>query len=149
MNKSSVIFYSVALAVGGGLTAMGVALADDGHEETQAVSASSPVKEKEPAKSAYLEHIPGMAMGTPPQTAQLNCADKKDCDVVFIVPSDQSVKPFGMTVKLLKATPKKATFSVDGKTYAVAPGKTVKVKGATVKIVGTPGSVVTLHFAKP
>lgn len=149
MNKSSVVFYSVALAVGGGLTAMGIALADEEPEETQVVSASSSTEEKELAKGTDLEHIPGMAMGSPPQTAQLNCADSKTCDLVFIVPTDQSVEPFGMTVKLLKATPKKATFSVNGKTYAVAPGKTVKVKGTTVKIVGTPGSVVTLHFAKP
>lgn len=148
MNKSSVIFYSVALAVGGGLTAMGIALADEEPEETAVVSGTSPLAE-EPAKGADLENIPGMAMGTPPQTAQLNCADAKTCDLVFIVPTKQSVKPFGMTVKLLKTTAKKVAFSVNGKTYAVAPGKSVKVKGATVTIVGTPGAAVTLHFAKP
>ncbi|MGQ0464070.1 MAG: hypothetical protein ACT4QG_02000 [Sporichthyaceae bacterium] len=148
MNKSSVVFYSVALVVGGGLTAMGIALAEE-EPETQTVAISSPAEEKEPAQRTDYDNIPGMAMGTPPQTAQLNCSTTKVCDAVFIVPTKQTVKPFGMTVKLLKATPKKATFSVNGKTYAVAPGKTVKVKGATVKVVGTPGTVVTLNFAKP
>ncbi|MGQ0844723.1 MAG: hypothetical protein ACT4QF_11355 [Sporichthyaceae bacterium] len=147
MNKPYVLSIAAALAVGGGLTAMGVALAED-ESEARVVVASTPLEEAAPVQRVDYDNIPGMAMGAPPGSAQMLCSDPKNCTLVFIAPTDEVVKPFGLKVKLLKATAKRVTISVDGRKQSVVPGKTEAVEGAKVKLVGTPGTVVTLNFAK-
>lgn len=84
--------------------------------------------------------------GAPNETASMSCADKKTCDLVFILPSKDTVRPFGLAVKLVSADEKQAVISVAGKQYVVKVGKALKIKGATIKVVGIPGSVVTLNF---
>ncbi len=150
MNKPYVLSIVGALAIGGALTGMGIALAEDEDDGALAVAESTPLAESEgePAQRTDYDNIPGMAMGAPPESASMNCANAKACTLVFITPTKQSVKPFGQTVKLLEASEKQVVISVNGAKHTVRPGKATSVKTATVKVVGTPGSVVTLDFRK-
>lgn len=86
----------------------------------------------------YVPDYPG-----PPQTASMNCVENS-CDLVFIPPSDDTVRPFGVAVELLRVEDKHVVISAAGKQYVVEPGKRVPIDGATVELVGTPGAVVTL-----
>lgn len=150
MNRTLPLAAMLVVLVGGGLAACGV---NESDAAVAATSADAPASTPSSAaddplvpKNTNYENIPGMAMGSPPETASMNCADKKTCDLVFIAPTDAIVRPFGLTVRLMRSDEKQAVISVGGKEYVVTPGKTVKVGKATVKLVGTPGSVVTLNF---
>jgi hypothetical protein len=97
--------------------------------------------------AADFSYIPGMAMGAPPQTAQLLCS-VKSCDAVFIPPSTEKVTPFGLAVTLVKSDTEQAVVLVAGKRYVVKPGKPVVIKGVTTSLARPPGAVVNLNFRK-
>jgi hypothetical protein len=88
-----------------------------------------------------------MAMGSPPQTSSMLCGDKS-CDVMYIPPSAETTRPFGLVVRLVRSDPEKAVISVGGKQCTLAPGKAVRVYGVTVTLGGAPGAVVNLNFRR-
>jgi hypothetical protein len=142
---------AAALAVailGGALTGCG------GGEESSVEVAAAPAApapapaaaDSDPPTIDY-DNIPGMAMGAPPETASMNCVEKT-CDLVFIPPSKDVVRPFGLAVRLVSSDESTAVISVGGTEHVVEMGKTVKLKGATVKLASAPGTVVLLNFVK-
>lgn len=152
MNRAVPLAALAALLLGGAITACGDAASSEDAARTDTAQQDSrdtndplAIPENNEYRAAILD---GNGYGGPPQTVSMSCADKKTCDLVFIPPSDDTVRPFGLAVKLLRADEKQVVISVSGKQYVVKVGKAVKVKGATVKVVGTPGSVVTLNIRK-
>lgn len=149
MNRAVPLAVLAALLLGGALTACGdTATSADATRTDTAQQAGTDANDPlaVPENIDYREEVlNGNGYGGPPETASMNCADKKTCDLVFIPPSQDTVRPFGLAVKLVSADAKQVVISVAGKRYVVKVGKAVKVKGATVTVVGTPGTVVTIH----
>jgi hypothetical protein len=138
-----------ALVLGGALSACGGGDGDGAAAEQDGVpAAETTAVAAEPALRTDYDNIPGMAMGSPPETAQMNCSDETTCTAVFIAPTDAVVKPFGLAAKLLKADAEQVRISLDGTEQTVAVGKASTVRGVAVSVVGTPGTIVTLVFEK-
>ncbi|MGQ0464939.1 MAG: hypothetical protein ACT4QG_06425 [Sporichthyaceae bacterium] len=145
MNRS-IFAVVLSLALAGSLAACG----GDDESDAAAVSTESvapAAQSMDDMPNTDYDNIPGMAMGSPPETASMNCAGES-CDLVFIPPSESVVRPFGIPVRLLKSNESEATVSIAETEYTVKPGASVKAKGATVRLVGTPGTVVTLNVVK-
>lgn len=130
--------------LGGAISAVGVEVAKTDAPAEQADDSASSQATQEPAAEESSEQ----SADETEKSATLTCADKKTCEVVFKPPSDETVKPFGLKVKLAGAQGKKIAISVDGKKYSIGSGKSVKVKGATVKLVASTDSAYTLEFRK-
>jgi hypothetical protein len=113
----------------------------DGAKASDAAAAASP------SPSTDYNNIPGMAMGAPPQTLSMNC-DSSSCDLVFIPPSTETGKPYGVAVGLVSSDASKAVITVAGKRYTLTPGKAVHAGGLTVTLPGAPGASVTLSVTK-
>jgi hypothetical protein len=97
--------------------------------------------------STDYNNIPGMAMGAPPQTLSMNCSGDS-CDLVFVPPSTEIGKPFGVAVGLVSADPAKAVVTVAGKKYTLTPNKAVRAGKLTIILSGAPGASVILSVTK-
>lgn len=154
VDRTLVLSVLAALVLGGALSAAGIASAKT-EAPAQPAGSTSSTATQEPESEASSsdgagseeEKDDGSAKAAT-KAATLKCADKTTCKVVFTPPTDEAVKPFGLTVKLVQAQDKKVAISVDGKKYSVGSGKSVKVKGATVKLVGSSDSSVALEFRR-
>lgn len=92
-------------------------------------------------------NIPGMAMGSPPQTSSMTCSDT-GCDVIFIPPSADVIEPLGLVVRLVRSDTAHAVITMAGEQLTLSPGKPVHSHAVIVTLSGTPDKVVNINFRR-